>query len=81
MTDKHPANIVEAIYVLADLMLDASRVLEGTYAHRGLWRDLPEERCDEPENLLKSFDFLMTSKAVREYADAWQAQLDTEEAV
>jgi len=81
MTDKHPANIVEAIYVLADLMLDASRVLEGTYAHRGLWRDLTPEREAQLEAILGTFDFLMTSKAVREYADAWQAQLDTEEAV
>lgn len=77
---KHPAKLVEAIYTLADLMLDASRVLEGAHAHGGLWRDLPDERAGEMEKLLKGCDFLMTAIAVREYADAWQAELDAEEA-
>jgi len=74
---KHPATIVENIYVLADKLLDASRVLEGTFGHNGLWRDLPPGRVDEFEKLL-SGDYLMTSKSVRAYADAWQAELDAE---
>jgi hypothetical protein len=77
---KHPAKLVEAIYTLADTMLDASRVLEGTYGHPGLWRDLPDERAAELEKLIDGFDFLMRSKAVRGYADAWQAELDKAEA-
>lgn len=74
---KHPANIVENIYLLADKLLDASRLLEGTFGHAGLWRDLPANRVDEFEKLL-SGDYLMTSKAIRAYADAWQAELDVE---
>lgn len=71
--------LVEGLYGLADLMIDASRTLEGTYGNRGLWRDLPPDRADALEKMLGGFDFLMTSKAVRAYADAWQAQLDAEE--
>jgi hypothetical protein len=79
MEGKHPAKLVETIYILSDLMLDASRVLEGTYGHRGLWRDLPDARADELEKLIGGFDFLMTAKAVRAFADAWQGELDKEE--
>lgn len=80
MAVNHPANICANVQLLADLLVDTSRLLEGTYGHPGLWRDLPTERADELEKLLGGFDFLMTSKVVRAYADAWQAQLDTEEA-
>lgn len=75
----HPAKLVDRLYILADLLIDADRVLDGTYGHRGIWRDLPPERADALEKMLGGFDFLMTSKAVRAYADAWQAEIDTAE--
>lgn len=79
-TPVHPAKLVGGLYVLADLLIAADRVLDGTYGHRGIWRDLPKDREAELEKMLGGFDFLMTSKAVREYADAWQAELDAEDA-
>lgn len=78
---KHPANIVEALYVFTEQLENAARVLEGTYGHAGLWRDLPPERADELEKMLGGFDFLMTAKSVRAYADAWQAEIDAESGV
>lgn len=78
---KHPAKVCESIYLLADLLTDIERLLAGTYGHPGLWRDLTPDRADALEAILRddsggSFDFLTTSKAVRDYADAWQAQID-----
>lgn len=77
---KHPAKIIDTIYILSDLLIDASRVLEGTYGLPGLWRDLPEGRADELEGILKGFDFLTAAKAVRSYADTWQSAIDAEAA-
>ena len=78
MTTKHPAKNVENVYLLADLLTDTQRLLEGTYGHPGLYRDLPADRADALEEILATepFDFLHAAKAVREFADAWQAELD-----
>lgn len=72
----HPAKIVDALYVFTEQLENAARVLEGTYGHAGLWRDLPKERAEELEKMLGGFDFLMTAKSVRGFADAWQAEID-----
>ncbi|HEY9219509.1 MAG TPA: hypothetical protein VIO94_15790 [Phenylobacterium sp.] len=76
---KHPAKIVDALYILTEQLDNAARVLEGTYAHAGLWRDLAPDRAAQLEAMLGGFDFLMTAKAVRAYADAWQAEIDAED--
>lgn len=75
---KHPASNVENVYRLADLLTDTQRLLEGTYGHPGLYRDLTSERADALEAIMarEPFDFLHAAKAVREFADAWQAELD-----
>ena len=75
---KRPEVLVEQIYMLADLLTDAERLLDGTFGHNGLLRDLPQERADQLERLLGGCDLFMTSRAIRKYADAWQGQLDTE---
>jgi len=75
---QHPTKLVEGLYALADLLADAERVLDGPRGRGGIWRDLSPERADDVEKILGAYDFLMTSKAVRAYADAWQAELDTQ---
>jgi hypothetical protein len=75
---KRPEILVEQIYMLADLLTDAERLLDGTFGHNGLLRDLPQERADQLEKLLSGCDLFMTAKAIREYADTWQGQLDAE---
>ena len=75
---KRPEVLVEQIYMLADLLTDAERLINGTFGHNGLFRDLPQERADQLEKLLGGCDLFMTAKAIRDYADAWQGQLDAE---
>ena len=74
----HPAKAVEALYILADLLIDTDRTINGTYGLTGVWRSLTPERQAQFDAVIGDYDFLMTSRKIRAYADAWQAELDAE---
>lgn len=66
---RDPADTVEDIYQLADALSQTDKALD-------FWSHLSADREAALEAILGTYDFLMVGKAVRAFADAWQAELD-----